>query len=84
MSSAKPRQAAEEGWVKPDWLGSVPHTNFRNYAPNAIDAWFNIPWEARRGDSLYDVHHDALKGSPHALELMRQFYTNLVTLRLKG
>lgn len=84
MSSAKPRLAAEEGWVKPEWLGPLVSGNFEDYGPHAKKAWFDIPWQARRGDSLYDVHADALEGSPHALELMRQFYANLVTLRLKG
>jgi hypothetical protein len=68
----------------PPWLGDTPHGDFFEYGAEADQAWFtDIPWEQRRGQSLHDAHVAALQGSPHNLELMRQFYANLVTRRLK-
>lgn len=86
MSSDKAQSLryVPKGWTPPEWLGKTPHSLFSNYGEQAQEAWFDdIPWQHRRGDSLYDVHFDALQGSPHALELMRQFYANLVTRRLR-
>lgn len=86
MSSAEvqPLQYVPEGWTPPEWLGKTPYSRFSDYGDEADDAWHDdIPWQARRGASLYDTHVAALAGSPHALELMRQFYVNLVTRRLK-
>lgn len=86
MSSAKtqPLRYVPEDWTPPEWLEKTPHPAFIDYGHEADKAWFDdIPWQARRGESLYDTHVAALAGSPHALELMRQFYVNLVTRRLK-
>ena len=86
MSSVKREvlRRQSENWTPPEWLGKTPYDNFESYGYEAKQAWFDdVPWQHRRGDSLYDVHFDALQGSPHALELMRQFYANLVTRRLR-
>lgn len=85
MSSAEaqPLRWAPEDWTPPEWLGKTLHNHFDGYGVEANKAWFDdIPWQARRGASLRDTHAAALAGSPHALELMRQFYANLVTRRL--
>ena len=86
MSSAKtqPLRWVTEDWAPPEWLGKTPHSNFADYGVEASEAWHDdIPWQYRRSTSLYDTHVAALAGSPHALELMRQFYANLVTRRLR-
>lgn len=86
MSSARPARLrwVPEDWTPPEWLEKTPHDDFESYGSEADKAWFDdIPWERRHGESLYDAHVAALTGSPLGLELMRQFYANLVTRRLR-
>lgn len=70
-------------FVAPAWLGPTPFSDFTDYGFSAERAWFDIPWQYRRGQALFFAHTEALKGSPHNLELMKTFYANLVTYRIK-
>lgn len=70
---------------RPDWLGPTPFSAYWMYGDGirVCNAWEAIPWRDRRF-CLYDVHTNALRGSKADLRVMRQFYINLTTERLKS
>lgn len=72
-----------EPFVPPDWLSKTPSGDFRDYGDPLGRVWLDL--EAHhRYQALTDIHADALRGDPRALESMRLYYVALTTKRLKS
>ena len=74
---------------KPPWLGPTPFNSFVQYSGHTRELWNNKAFKAwsavlNKRECLHDTHKAALEGDPVSLELMRQFYINLTTERLKS